>query len=105
MELVIDLTLDIPLSSSSSSVLGCSNPRAVSMKVTVCFGNTRVIVPCGNGDIPVNELVSKVGWLVALALCSMIFASFSAALLHAVIPRVLKVCFQFGDCRIDLACP
>ena len=30
------------------------------MKVTVCFGNTRVIVPCGNGDIPVNELVSKV---------------------------------------------
>ena len=88
MELVIDLILDLPLSSSSSSVLGCSNPREVSMKVTVCFGNTRVIVPCGNGDIPVNELVSKVSLVAALALCSMVLAPL---LLHAVTKRTLGV--------------
>ena len=29
------------------------------MKVTVCFGNTRVIVPCGNGDLLVAELIDK----------------------------------------------
>ena len=29
------------------------------MKVTVCFGNTRVIVPCGNGDLLVTELIDK----------------------------------------------
>ncbi len=29
------------------------------MKVTVCFGNIRVIVPCGNGDLLVTELIEK----------------------------------------------
>ena len=29
------------------------------MKVTVCFGNTRVVVPCGNGDLLVTELIDK----------------------------------------------
>lgn len=26
------------------------------MKVTVCFGSVRVVVPCGNGDILVKDL-------------------------------------------------
>ena len=29
------------------------------MKVTVCFGNIRVIVPCGNGDLLISELIEK----------------------------------------------
>ncbi|CAH1788275.1 unnamed protein product [Owenia fusiformis] len=29
------------------------------MKVTVCFGNVRVVVPCGNGDILVKDLIHK----------------------------------------------
>lgn len=29
------------------------------MKVTVCFGNTRVIVPCGSGEILVGDLIKK----------------------------------------------
>ncbi|XP_064613950.1 partitioning defective 3 homolog isoform X2 [Liolophura sinensis] len=29
------------------------------MKVTVCFGSTRVIVPCGDGNLPVRDLVEK----------------------------------------------
>lgn len=29
------------------------------MKVTVCFDQVRVTVPCGDGAIPVRELISK----------------------------------------------
>ncbi|XP_078571433.1 partitioning defective 3 homolog isoform X2 [Branchiostoma floridae x Branchiostoma japonicum] len=29
------------------------------MKVTVCFGHTRVVVPCGSGELPVRELIEK----------------------------------------------
>uniref|UniRef100_A0A8C6SIE5 Par-3 family cell polarity regulator n=1 Tax=Neogobius melanostomus TaxID=47308 RepID=A0A8C6SIE5_9GOBI len=29
------------------------------MKVTVCFGRTRVVVPCGNGDIHVRSLIEQ----------------------------------------------
>uniref|UniRef100_A0A3Q3KBR8 PDZ domain-containing protein n=1 Tax=Monopterus albus TaxID=43700 RepID=A0A3Q3KBR8_MONAL len=29
------------------------------MKVTVCFGRTRVVVPCGNGNIKVHNLVEQ----------------------------------------------
>ncbi|ESO84546.1 hypothetical protein LOTGIDRAFT_168616 [Lottia gigantea] len=29
------------------------------MKVTVCFDNVRVIVPCGDGEILVSELIEK----------------------------------------------
>ncbi|XP_033842159.2 partitioning defective 3 homolog [Periophthalmus magnuspinnatus] len=29
------------------------------MKVTVCFGRTRVVVPCGNGDIKVQNLIEQ----------------------------------------------
>ena len=29
------------------------------MKVTVCFGNIRVVVPCGSGDLCVFELQDK----------------------------------------------
>ncbi|XP_063236396.1 partitioning defective 3 homolog B isoform X3 [Bacillus rossius redtenbacheri] len=29
------------------------------MKVTVCFGSVRVVVPCGNGDIPVRDLINQ----------------------------------------------
>lgn len=29
------------------------------MKVTVCFGNVRVVVPCGDGDLYVSELIDK----------------------------------------------
>ncbi|KAF7661633.1 hypothetical protein LDENG_00256170 [Lucifuga dentata] len=29
------------------------------MKVTVCFGRTRVVVPCGNGDIKVRSLIEQ----------------------------------------------
>ncbi|KAG8231294.1 hypothetical protein J437_LFUL006950 [Ladona fulva] len=29
------------------------------MKVTVCFGGVRVVVPCGDGDIPVKDLIRQ----------------------------------------------
>lgn len=29
------------------------------MKVIVCFGGIRVTVPCGDGNIPVSELITK----------------------------------------------
>jgi len=29
------------------------------MKVTICFGNTRIVVPCGSGDITVEDLQQK----------------------------------------------
>jgi len=29
------------------------------MKVTVCFGETRVIVPCGQGEFLVGELIER----------------------------------------------
>lgn len=29
------------------------------MKVTVCFGNVRVVVPCGDGEILVQDLIEK----------------------------------------------
>lgn len=29
------------------------------MKVTVCFDRVRVIVPCGDGEIPVHSLIEK----------------------------------------------
>lgn len=29
------------------------------MKVTVCFGRTRVVVPCGDGNIKVHSLIDK----------------------------------------------
>lgn len=29
------------------------------MKVTVCFGNVRVIVPCGDGELVVKDLTEK----------------------------------------------
>lgn len=29
------------------------------MKVTVCFGPIRVVVPCGNGDILVRDLTRQ----------------------------------------------
>lgn len=29
------------------------------MKVTVCFGRTRVVVPCGDGNIKVHTLIQQ----------------------------------------------
>lgn len=29
------------------------------MKVTVCFGNVRVVVPCGNGELFVRDLIHE----------------------------------------------
>uniref|UniRef100_A0A8C8DHQ0 Par3/HAL N-terminal domain-containing protein n=1 Tax=Oryzias sinensis TaxID=183150 RepID=A0A8C8DHQ0_9TELE len=29
------------------------------MKVTVCFGRTRVVVPCGDGNIKVRALIQQ----------------------------------------------
>lgn len=29
------------------------------MKVTVCFGRTRVVVPCGDGNIKVHSLIQQ----------------------------------------------
>lgn len=29
------------------------------MKVTVCFGRTRVVVPCGDGNITVSDLIEQ----------------------------------------------
>lgn len=31
----------------------------VAMKVTVCFGSVRVVVPCGDGDILVKDLIKQ----------------------------------------------
>lgn len=29
------------------------------MKVTVCFGDTRILVPCGDGNLLVKELIHE----------------------------------------------
>lgn len=29
------------------------------MKVTVCFGAIRIVVPCGNGDLLVKDLINE----------------------------------------------
>lgn len=29
------------------------------MKVTVCFGNVRVVVPCGTGELLVRDLINE----------------------------------------------
>lgn len=29
------------------------------MKVTVCFGNVKIVVPCGGGDLTINDLIDK----------------------------------------------
>lgn len=29
------------------------------MKVTVCFGNVRVVVPCGDGELLVDDLIRE----------------------------------------------
>jgi len=29
------------------------------MKVTVCFGRTRVVVPCGDGNIKIHSLIQQ----------------------------------------------
>lgn len=29
------------------------------MKVTVCFGSIRILVPCRNGDLTVKELINE----------------------------------------------
>jgi hypothetical protein len=29
------------------------------MKVTVCFGDTKVIVPCGDGDVTVSQVIAN----------------------------------------------
>ena len=29
------------------------------MKVTVCFGAVRVVVPCGSGEILIRDLISE----------------------------------------------
>lgn len=33
--------------------------RTGEMKVTVCFGPVRVVVPCGEGEILVRDLIHK----------------------------------------------
>jgi hypothetical protein len=33
--------------------------RLLNMKVTVCFGPVSVVVPCGNGEIPVRDLIDQ----------------------------------------------
>lgn len=29
------------------------------MKVTVCFGDTRILVPCGDGNLLVKDLINE----------------------------------------------
>lgn len=33
--------------------------KSNAMKVTVCFGNVRVVVPCGNGELFVRDLIHE----------------------------------------------
>jgi hypothetical protein len=33
------------------------NSKSEAMKVTVCFGAVRVVVPCGSGDLLVRDLI------------------------------------------------
>uniref|UniRef100_A0A3B4AA39 Par3/HAL N-terminal domain-containing protein n=1 Tax=Periophthalmus magnuspinnatus TaxID=409849 RepID=A0A3B4AA39_9GOBI len=51
------------------------------MKVTVCFGRTRVVVPCGNGDIKVQNLIEQAAmrYKKAIAKVSPFLNSFYAA--------------------------
>lgn len=42
-----------------SAVFGELSVSSVIMKVTVCFGSVRVLVPCGAGDLLVRDLVRE----------------------------------------------
>jgi len=35
------------------------NEEYLNMKVTVCFGLVRVVVPCGDGELLIGELIQK----------------------------------------------
>ncbi|TNN35893.1 Partitioning defective 3 [Liparis tanakae] len=54
-----------PSSTSASSSLffhsesGAEISDARAMKVTVCFGRTRVVVPCGDGHMKVHSLIQQ----------------------------------------------
>lgn len=45
--------------SAERAVLVIHKVSSVSMKVTVCFGSVRVLVPCGAGDLLVRDLVRE----------------------------------------------
>ena len=39
------------------------------MKVTVCFGSVRVVVPCGSGNFLVGELINRAITRYKKAIC------------------------------------
>ena len=39
------------------------------MKVTVCFGSVRVVVPCGSGNFLVGELIDRATTRYKKAIC------------------------------------
>lgn len=79
------------------------------MKVTVCFGRTRVVVPCGDGNIKVHSLIQQavMRYKKAIAkvrrgrLCpfSCVVVAFLFAPLHPCCSSsVCRSCFPWKQC-------
>ncbi|KAK7944653.1 hypothetical protein WMY93_000381 [Mugilogobius chulae] len=54
-----DLPSAPPAAASTSGSSGSLASDSGAMKVTVCFGRTRVVVPCGDGNIKVHALIQQ----------------------------------------------
>lgn len=50
------------------------------MKVTVCFGRTRVVVPCGDGNLTVYSLIEQAAMRYKKAIAKVSPFPFSPAL-------------------------
>lgn len=64
------------------------------MKVTVCFGNVRVVVPCGDGDILVRDLIREatLRYRKATGKVSFVFRSLWLCLFWLLWVRLLGPC-------------
>uniref|UniRef100_A0A1A9W359 Par3_HAL_N_term domain-containing protein n=1 Tax=Glossina brevipalpis TaxID=37001 RepID=A0A1A9W359_9MUSC len=45
--------------SCNNNNVGNKNKNIINMKVIVCFGDTPIVVPCGNGNLLVKDLINE----------------------------------------------
>ena len=64
------------------------------MKVTVCFGETSVVVPCGDGNLLVSQLIEK-----AIVRYKKARGRVSMFLVHAITLWLLKLLTHLPLCK------
>uniref|UniRef100_A0A3B5N0J2 Par3/HAL N-terminal domain-containing protein n=1 Tax=Xiphophorus couchianus TaxID=32473 RepID=A0A3B5N0J2_9TELE len=73
------------------------------MKVTVCFGRTRVVVPCGDGNIKVHALIQQAVMRYKKAIAKVSRGYFSPLITYFQLVSVC-VCVCGGDEGVGLGC-